>query len=102
MKAEGQGWVVELGLGQVALAGPALAVPPKAIEESAAGFGREHSGGIDRHYPTLIPTDILARCGYITSFPQHLTVVSHLREDFDAIEGFRQANIGRHSLAIPR
>lgn len=99
-KLKAKGWVVELGLGQVALAGPALALA-KAIEESAAGFGREQFGGIDRHYPTLIPTDMLARCGYITSFPQHLTVVSHLREDFDAIEGFRQANLGRHSLAIP-
>jgi seryl-tRNA synthetase len=99
-KLKSRGWVVELGLGQVALAGPALALA-KAIEERAAGIGRGQFGGIDRHYPTLIPTNMLARCGYITSFPQHLTVVSHLREDFEAIETFRQANVGRDSLAIP-
>ena len=99
-KLKSRGWVIELGLGQVALAGPALALA-KAIEERAAGIGRGQFGGIDRHYPTLIPTKMLARCGYITSFPQHLTVVSHLREDFEAIETFRQANVGRNSLAIP-
>jgi seryl-tRNA synthetase len=100
-KLKERGWVVELGLGQVALAGPALALA-NAIERQAAGIGREQFNGTDRHYPTLIPTEALARCGYITSFPQHLTMVTHLREDFDDIEAFRKANLNEKSLQIPK
>jgi hypothetical protein len=95
-----KGWVVELGPGQVALAGPALALF-HAIDRRVAVIGRERFNGIERAYPTLIPADVLARCGYISSFPQHLSVVTHLHEDFDAIEEFRRANAEGGELTIP-
>lgn len=96
-----RGWVVELGFGQVALSGPALALAT-VIERACAKVGREEFHGVERHYPTMIPTEVLARCGYINSFPQHLTTVHHLLEDFDAIEAFRKINGERHSSEIVR
>jgi seryl-tRNA synthetase len=95
-----KGWVVELGPGQVALTGPALALF-NAIDRRVAAIGRDRFGGIERVYPTLIPADVLARCGYISSFPQHLSVVTHLHEDFDSIEEFRRANAENRELKIP-
>jgi seryl-tRNA synthetase len=93
-------WVVELGDGQVALSGPALALA-NAVDRNCAKFGREEFKGVERHYPTMIPTSTLARCGYIGSFPQHLTMASHLREDFDSIEEFRKINVDRETIQIP-
>jgi seryl-tRNA synthetase len=94
-------WVIELGQGQVALSGPALAAA-SVIDETIARIGREQFGAHDVRYPTLIPAEALARCGYVDSFPQNLTMVAHLTEDFDAIEQFRQANMRRESIAIPK
>jgi seryl-tRNA synthetase len=95
-----RGWVLELGHGQVALAGPALTLA-NTIDRSIAKIGREQFSAIERAYPTLIPADMLARCGYIDSFPQHLSIVMHLHEDFDAIEAFRRSNATRNTLHIP-
>lgn len=95
-----RGWVVELGHGQVALSGPALALAT-AVEQHCSNLGRESFGAQKRSYPTLIPTEALARCGYTSSFPQHLSMVTHLREDFDAIERFRKANVDRGLIQIP-
>lgn len=96
-----RGWVVELGHGQVALSGPALELARK-ISTICADLGRDAFGGIEREYPTLIPSEALARCGYISSFPQHLSMVSRLREDYDGIETFRRANSENRNLQIPR
>jgi seryl-tRNA synthetase len=95
-----RGWVVELGHGQVALSGPALELARK-LSAICAKLGRDAFGGIEREYPTLIPTEALARCGYISSFPQNLSMVTRLREDFDGIETFRRANSDNRSLHIP-
>jgi seryl-tRNA synthetase len=95
------GWVVELGHGQVALSGPALELARK-ISAICANLGRDAFGGIEREYPTLIPSEALARCGYISSFPQNLSMVTRLREDFDGIETFRRANSENRHLHIPQ
>jgi seryl-tRNA synthetase len=39
-------------------------------------------------FPTLIGADALDRCRYLRSFPSALTMVSHIREDFAAIQEF--------------
>ena len=96
-----RGWVVELGHGQVALSGPALDLARK-IGTICANLGRDAFGGIEREYPTLIPSEALARCGYISSFPQNLSMVTRLREDFDGIETFRRANSANKVLLIPQ
>jgi seryl-tRNA synthetase len=95
-----RGWVIELGRGQVGLAGPALLLA-QAIDRACAKLGRDHFGASDAQYPALIPAEILARCGYFTSFPQAVSMVSHIIEDHDLIEEFRQANTGG-GLTIPR
>jgi len=95
-----RGWVLELGPGQVALAGPALALTA-AIERKVAAIGRTRFGAVERAYPTLIPASALARCGYLDSFPQHLSVVMHMHEDFDALDRFRRSNSDRKRLNVP-
>ena len=40
--------------------------------------------------PTLIPSHVLAKCDYFRSFPHNVTFASHLREDSQNIDGFRQ------------
>jgi seryl-tRNA synthetase len=45
--------------------------------------------------PTLIPTRTLSRCDYFRSFPQNVTFASHLREQGEVIDGFRN----RHQIA---
>jgi seryl-tRNA synthetase len=39
-------------------------------------------------FPTLIGADVMERCKYLRSFPHSLSLVSHLREDLDAIQNF--------------
>ena len=96
-----RGWVLELGRGQLGLAGPALAVA-RAVEQQAAKLGREQFAAVEESYPALIPADVLARCGYFASFPQAVSLVAHLVEDYDLIEEFRQANASAPRLTIPR
>jgi seryl-tRNA synthetase len=95
-----KGWVFNLGHGQVALAGPAVRLA-NAIEQAVAKIGRDRFEATERMYPALIPSNVLAQCGYTSSFPQNLSVVTHLREDFDSIEKFRRANLDRPHLHIP-
>jgi seryl-tRNA synthetase len=93
-------WVLELGRGQVGLAGPALALV-RALDEECARIGRESFGAREELYPALIPAKVLGRCGYFASFPQAVSMVAHLVEDYDLIEQFRQANAESPDLAIP-
>lgn len=48
--------------------------------------------------PTLIPAPVLARCDYFRSFPQYVSFVSHLHEDFATITGFRERHQDRDTL----
>lgn len=94
------GWVLDLGPGQAALAGPALALAQR-LDGHIVAAAHSLFGATERAYPALIPADVLARCGYTSSFPQHLCIVTHLDENYDAIERFRRDNEGRSALAIP-
>ncbi|HEY7954638.1 MAG TPA: hypothetical protein VII38_05060 [Polyangia bacterium] len=96
-----RGWVLELGRGQVGLAGPALALS-RTLDEACAELGRTRFGAAEAVYPSLIPAEVLGRCGYFSSFPQAVSLVAHLVEDYDLIEEFRQANVGSPQLTIPR
>ena len=93
-------WVLELGRGQVGLAGPALALV-RTLDEECAAIGKERFGAVDQTYPALIPASVLGRCGYFASFPQAVSMVAHLVEDYDLIEQFRQANATSPELTIP-
>lgn len=95
-----KGWVLDLGQGQVALCGPALRLA-HALDSRIAQVGVRQFGAVERAYPALIPAQVLACCGYTSSFPQHLSVVAHLDENYDAIEQFRSANAEQRDLVIP-
>lgn len=93
-----RGWVIDLGRGQLGLAGPALALA-RLVDADCARMGHRF-GAIERAFPSLIPASVLSRCGYFGSFPQSLSFVAHLGEDFDRLEAFRTANSGS-DLVIP-
>jgi acyl carrier protein/seryl-tRNA synthetase len=95
-----RGWVIELGRGQLGLAGPALALA-RTIDADCARIGRERFGANARAYPSLIPASVLARCGYFGSFPHLVSLVAHLGDDLERLETFRAANAGSPSLEIP-
>jgi hypothetical protein len=96
-----RGWAIELGLGQVGLAGPALALT-RFLDGQWRKLGLEVFGAEEQSYPALIDADVLRRCGYFTSFPHAVSFVVHLTEDFDLIEEFRKANEDKPHLCVPR
>jgi seryl-tRNA synthetase len=96
-----RGWVVEEGRGMVALRGPALNLL-RAVDEDCKGtIGFGAFAAVEEVYPTLISAKTLGRCGYFSSFPQSVTMVTHLVEDYDRIEHFRQANAETTDLVVP-
>jgi seryl-tRNA synthetase len=97
---ERRNWVRTLGRGQVALAGGAFALR-RFLDEAVRDVGRVRFGAEEEDYPALIDPEVLARCKYFGSFPHSVCLVSHLTEDFDAIEAFRAANADSNSLRVP-
>lgn len=93
-------WVRPLGRGQVAFAGGAFALR-RFIDEAVRDVGRARFGAREEEHPALIDPEVLARCKYWSSFPHSVCLVSHLTEDFDAIEAFRAANADGDSLQLP-
>ncbi len=95
-----RGWTRVVGRGQVALAGGALALK-QHLDDTLRDSARERFGAVDEEHPTLVDADVLARCGYLASFPQSVCLVTHLREDFDGIESFRRAHVKANALHVP-
>lgn len=76
-----------VGEGQVALGEPLLGLMD-AIDRAVRAIVAEEFGGTEFRYPTLIPVDVLERCGYLTSFPQHAMFATRLRSDVDVYREF--------------
>jgi seryl-tRNA synthetase len=93
-------WVRPLGRGQIGLAGGAVALR-RFLDDAVRHVARTRFSAQDEDYPALIDPDVLVRCGYFSSFPHSVCLVSHLTEDFDAIEAFRAANTESTSLRVP-
>jgi seryl-tRNA synthetase len=93
-------WVLELGHGQVGLAGPALAAM-RAIDNQCRTLGLQSFGAVDENYPALMPSEVLARCNYFKYFPHTVSMVVHLVEDYDKIDEFRRANDHGTHLDVP-
>jgi seryl-tRNA synthetase len=93
-------WVLELGHGQVGLAGPALALM-RALDAQCTKLGVERFGAVHENYPALMPSEVLARCNYFKYFPHTVSMVVHLVEDYDLIDRFRQANDHGTHLEVP-
>lgn len=93
-------WVLELGHGQVGLAGPALAAM-RAVDAQCARLGVESFGAVHESYPALMPSPVLARCNYFKYFPHTVSMVVHLVEDYDKIDEFRRVNDHGTHLDVP-
>jgi seryl-tRNA synthetase len=85
-----------LGRGQVALTGLPLALFTY-FDRIFTELGEPWRAQPVRT-PTLIPTQVLARCDYFRSFPQNVTFAGHLREDLEVIDGFRARHSEREDL----
>lgn len=95
-----RGWAFQLGAGQVGLAGPALNAA-RALDARFARMGAELFGATEQLYPTLIPSDVLRRCEYFSSFPHLVSLVSHFVEDYEVLKKVREANAEADELVIP-
>jgi hypothetical protein len=73
--------------GIVALEGLALQIF-KYFDRTFTEFGEEWNPA-PLQTPTLIPSDVLAKCDYFRSFPHNVTFACHLVEEKENIEGFR-------------
>jgi seryl-tRNA synthetase len=93
-------WARTLGRGQVSFAGGAFALK-RFLDDAVADLARARFGAAEEDHPALLDPDVLVRCGYFSSFPHSVSLVSHLTEDFDAIEAFRVANTGSETLKVP-
>ncbi|MBV9763725.1 MAG: hypothetical protein JOZ48_02680 [Acidobacteriaceae bacterium] len=90
-EAQQRKWVFDAGLGQVSLRGPAFGLF-QYFEHTFREMAEKQFRADERRFPTLIPADVLGRVGYFGSFPQGITFVSHLHEDFDLLDDFSRAN----------
>jgi seryl-tRNA synthetase len=95
-----RGWLFEIGPGHIGLTGPALALMYK-VDATFTKLYRQQLGAVDRLYPALIKADLLLKCGYFDSHPNLVSLVTHVIDDFDAIEDFRRANEEKEELCIP-
>jgi seryl-tRNA synthetase len=77
-----RGMVFESGEGQVALGGVVPALMDH-FDEAITGIVRRRFGAEEFRYPTLIPTRVLEKVGYVTSFPHFLMFVTRLHGDSD-------------------
>jgi seryl-tRNA synthetase len=91
--------VYDAGFGQVTLRGPALAVY-RFFQSEFARMATDVFAAQPCQFPVLIPAETLARCNYFSSFPQAVTFVSHLGEDFDMLEEFSRANSDHNAASV--
>lgn len=45
---------------------------------------------IEFKYPTLIPTEVIKKCGYIDNYPQHIMYTTYLHNDIDTYVEFKE------------
>lgn len=83
-----RGWARQLGRGSVSLAGGAFALK-RALDAQIRALALARFAAVEEEHPELLEPEVLARAGYLQSFPQSVSFVSHFTEDFDAIESFR-------------
>ena len=82
LRERGEWWQAAPGL--VGLRGDALALY-RRIERSVAAIAREETDD-EWLVPAALPLETLARADYFASFPQWLTVASHLTDDAHLLE----------------
>ncbi len=83
---ERRGEIRRLGQGRYGL-GPLLTRLMHGFDRTIVGLAEAFQAQ-HHQFPALIGGEVLERCRYLQSFPQSLTLVSHLREDLSLIERF--------------
>ena len=105
---ERAGALRSMGQGRYAL-GPQMMLLLDHFEERLLKMADQFHA--PRHqFPALIGAETLERCRYIQSFPHSLNIVSHIREDFEAIQRFgatarwngHSLNMDSSALAAPK
>ena len=96
-----RGELAVLGAGQVALSGAPLALL-HYFDAVARAWARD-LGAEEHQYPSLIPLATLARAGHPESFPQHLTVATHVGGSMAALRAAAEgpATLRAEHLAPP-
>jgi len=102
------GWVYKIGNGHLSFSGPALNLF-NYIDECISTTYDEVFSPEDRHFPAMLPASVLAKSGYFDSHPNNVSFATHLKNDFDVIEEFRQKygnesdmdNLSMDSVATP-
>jgi hypothetical protein len=94
--------VREFATGIVALEGLPLQLY-RYFDRSFTEFGRRWSP-TPLQTPTLIPSDVLAKCDYFRSFPHNVTFACHLTETAENIAAFRaryqeQDHLDEHAVS---
>lgn len=92
-------WAYQHSAGVVSLSGPALDLL-NALDDAFAREYNRRFHATSHSYPAMIKASLLARCGYFEMHPNALSFVSHLVNDFDEIEAFRQANSAATELKV--
>lgn len=64
----------------------------RSIDEQVMSLVRSCFPVKEYVYPTLIPTEVVARCGYFDSFPHFMMFVTRLHADTDTYEEFRKVS----------
>lgn len=83
------GAVWETAPGQVAVGGPLLDLMA-FFDEEIRRLAVERFGASEYRYPALIPTKVLARSGYLSSFPQYILLTDLLHGDLDVYQAFAE------------
>jgi seryl-tRNA synthetase len=68
--------------------GETMADLTDALDATIRTIATGEFAGARFRYPTLIPASVMRRCGYLTSFPQHLMFVTRLHSDLDVYRDF--------------
>jgi len=86
---ETSGQLKRYGAGRYGL-GP---LPLKLLEFFDRRFKRltDVHAASEYRFPSLVGADVMDRCRYLRSFPHSLSLVSHLREDLEAIQRFARS-----------
>ncbi|HEY0606423.1 MAG TPA: hypothetical protein VGD58_26095 [Herpetosiphonaceae bacterium] len=82
-----RGIVAEMGEGQICVGEPFIKLM-NYFDARLRRIAVDVLDGQEFQYPTLIPTDVLDRCGYFNSFPQFLMFVTRLHSDIDVYRTF--------------
>lgn len=99
-RLEAEGFARRHGPGAYAF-GPQLAALIEVIDDRVLQIARGAVGATLCAFPAIVSADVLHRAGYLASFPQHVSFVSHLPQRAAPIERFRAANAASPCFVLP-